>query len=672
VNSSALSLTWHFAHRSGRRGAQAQVLAAAAAAVSALVLLILLAAWVGAGARADRTAWLTPAPDRNGTAIQALGTTFADGKPIIVVNLAQLPHRPAAPAPPGLSAFPKPGQVYLSPALAELVHRLPANQLADRFPKTSYRTLGDDALASPEQLLVVIGRAADDPEVSAAVGDGGDAFGLSARAVISGYSGTTAHPFTANDWAGILLSAGLLVVPVLALAGAAGLLGAARREQRLAALRLAGATPRQILTMTGLEAAAVGAVGALVGALAYGLLLPALARLPLGIGTWYASELWVGVPSLLATVLGVALLTAFSAVSALRQVASSPLGVAQESNPRRTGMIRLAGFVALVLYVITTAKGDLKPSQMVALLIVFYGAVWIIGPWVVDRLGRVLGRFARRPATLLAARRLSSDPHSAWRTVSGLVLAGFVAGFFSVAQLSSGGFIGVPNQVAVSLPDTEHRPAALRKAADRARALLTGANLNAVVHTHPGGNLDDESLLFGSAGITVDVAGGPAQIDAAVTALTPLSGSSPPFTDKELVGGDEIAVAELRTVGLATLAVGFLIAAASAGLTAAASVLDRRRTYARLRLTGTPLRVLNQARVRETVVPLVVLAGGVTAAGVFLATKLNKALGAGIDSAGALQLAACTLIGAATVFAAIGVSRPLLRAVTDNPVQQPD
>jgi hypothetical protein len=62
----------------------------------------------------------------------------------------------------------------------------------------------------------------------------------------------------------------------------------------------------------------------------------------------------------------------------------------------------------------------------------------------------------------------------------------------------------------------------------------------------------------------------------------------------------------------------------------------------------------------------------VTAAGVFLATKLNKAVGANLDATGALQLALCTLVGAGTVFTAIGVSRPLLEAVTDNPVQQPD
>jgi hypothetical protein len=118
--------------------------------------------------------------------------------------------------------------------------------------------------------------------------------------------------------------------------------------------------------------------------------------------------------------------------------------------------------------------------------------------------------------------------------------------------------------------------------------------------------------------------------------------------------------------------VAFLVASSSAGLTAAANVLDRRRVYGLLRLAGTPLKVLDGARVRETVIPLVVLAGGVTACGIYGAVKLNQAGGTTVDPAGALRLAGCVLFGAVAMFAAIGASRPLLRAVTGDPSQQPD
>ncbi|MCF1593642.1 hypothetical protein [Streptomyces muensis] len=39
---------------------------------------------------------------------------------------------------------------------------------------------------------------------------------------------------------------------------------------------------------------------------------------------------------------------------------------------------------------------------------------------------------AKRPATLLAGRRLLDYPKAAWRIVSGLTLAGFVAGVFAL------------------------------------------------------------------------------------------------------------------------------------------------------------------------------------------------------------------------------------------------
>ncbi|MDX2695687.1 ABC transporter permease, partial [Streptomyces ipomoeae] len=104
MRSPVLPLTWHLARSSGRRGLQSHLLSAAAAAVGALVLLLLLAATLGAGTRADRTAWRTPdaVPAKQATAVQTLGTMYVGHEPITVVSLAQLPNRPATPAPPGL------------------------------------------------------------------------------------------------------------------------------------------------------------------------------------------------------------------------------------------------------------------------------------------------------------------------------------------------------------------------------------------------------------------------------------------------------------------------------------------------------------------------------------------------------------------------------------------
>ncbi|MFF7647136.1 FtsX-like permease family protein [Streptomyces canus] len=666
--SPVLPLTWHLARSSGRRGLQSQLLAASAAAVGAFVLLLMLAATLGSGARADRTAWRTPEPAEHATAVQALATTYVRHEPVTVVNLAQLPGRSATPAPPGMTAFPKKGEVYVSPALAELLHGLPANQLADRFPKvTSYGTIGAAALASPDELVAVVGRAPGDPAVSAAAGDiGMYDTGQAARAEITGFKGSHASLFTYTDQGSALLGVALLVMPVAVLAAAAGRLGAARREQRLAALRLAGATPRQIIGMTAAEAATVGAAGALAGAALYAALLPALAEIPYGIGSWYTGELWVGVPWFAAVVLGVTALITVSAVSMLRQVATSPLGVAQQASPRRTRVVRLVLFVAVLLYVYrSTGEGGLKTRQVIALLLLFYGAFWLFGPWVVDRLGRIAGRFARRPATLLAARRLSDDPRGVWRTVSGLVLAGFAAGFFAVSMVGTDGS-PFRDQVAVVTSNA----AEARHATAEARTRLREADVKATVTTVKEDDYD--SLTSGSPGLVAHVSGGAERIDAAVTALAPLGTSRLPYTQDYATAGDRSAIDRFAEVSTATLALSFLAATASAGLTAAANVLDRRRVYGLLRLAGTPLKVLDRARVRETVLPLVVLAGGTTAVGVYASYRLNKAFDASLDVTGALQLAACAAVGALAMFAAIGGSRPLLRKVTADPAQTAD
>ncbi|KOU60720.1 efflux ABC transporter, permease [Streptomyces sp. MMG1533] len=671
MRSPVLPLTWHLARSSGRRGLQSQLLAAGAAAVGAFVMLVMIAATVGAGSRADHTTWRTPdaVPAKQATAVQALATTYVRHEPVTVVSLAELPGRGTTPAPPGLGAFPKKGEVYVSPALAELMHKLPASQLADRLPKvTSYGTIGTAGLASPDELVAVVGRAPGDPAVSEAAAGGTSWFddGQAARAGISGFSGTKKPLLTGADRGAALLGAVLLAMPVVVLSSAAGRLGAARREQRLAALRLAGATPRQILTMTAVEAAVVGAAGALAGALAYVALLPVLAEVPYGVGGWYTDQLWVGVPWFAAVVAGVTVLLTVSAVSMLRQVATAPLGVAQQANPRRTRWIRFALFAVALLYIWQSASsGRVSSRQAVVLLGLFYGAFWLFGPWVVDRLGRIVGRFARRPATLLAARRLSDDPRGAWRTVSGLVLAGFVAGFFSVSQLGMDG-VDYRDQVAVVTPSA----ADARQAATEARTLLDRAGVTATVST--GGADDYGNLLGGNPGVIAHVSGGTERIDTAVTALASLAPGTPPYTEDYAAAYDRTAMDRISDVSTATLALSFAVATASAGLTAAANVLDRRRVYGLLRLAGTPLRVLNRSRVRETVLPLVVLAGGTTAMGVYGSYTLNKMAGATINTTGALQLAACVVIGALAMFAAIAGSRPLLRKVTADPAQTAD
>ena len=262
------------------------------------------------------------------------------------------------------------------------------------------------------------------------------AFVTRAADPVGGVTAEDGEVYVVLAWVAVVL----LVVPLLALGGAAARLGVSRRDARLATLRLLGVTPREVVALTVVETAWQGAAGALLGVLGYGLLLPLWMQVSFQSTRLGAAELWVGPGTLLGAVVAVPLLAAVSAMVSLRRVVVSPLGVARRQTPPGLRWVRmLAVVVAVVLFsLVLQVVGKLDVALVVAAgmalatLALVFGTVNLVGPWLVGLLGRVMARTARRPATLLAGRRLLDDPRAAWRVVGGVGLASFVAGILSV------------------------------------------------------------------------------------------------------------------------------------------------------------------------------------------------------------------------------------------------
>jgi hypothetical protein len=88
----------------------------------------------------------------------------------------------------------------------------------------------------------------------------------------------------------------------------------------------------------------------------------------------------------------------------------------------------LAGLAELG-YFVAHGRPATTPTQIQAFLpgimLTMIGLV-VAGPWLTMAGARLMTRRTRRPATLIAARRLADDPRAAFRAVSGLVLALFV------------------------------------------------------------------------------------------------------------------------------------------------------------------------------------------------------------------------------------------------------
>ncbi|MEU4830075.1 FtsX-like permease family protein [Streptosporangium sp. NPDC023615] len=677
-----LELSWRLLRGGGRRSTLGTVLTITAVAVSSALLFFALAANTAFAARADREAWRNPVQGP-GTpvAVQATTEDHVRDRAVTVVNLARLRDAPGT-HPPGMSRMPSPGEVWVSPGLAELMRELPPGQLAARFPGTVKGTIGDDGLLYPGELVAVVGRAPADPEMKVSRTDGAP----SAPVRIDGFTGGTGEDTVAYQGMAIVASV-LMAVPLLVFGGAAARLTVARRDRRLAALRLVGATPWQVATMTVAEAMITAAGGAVLGLVLYGAAVPLLSRIEMAGGAWFAGDLWPGTLAVLGVLLAVPLLVGLSAVVGLRRVVVSPLGVAGRETPPAMRFVRVVALLVVLAAVPVTFRNTSATVVAVVLGLAFL-CVNLVGPWVVGVIGRVTARTARGPAGLLAGRRLVDDPRSAWRTVSGVALTGFVAGFIGLLSPSADLLGGPGDATALSLVVPAPQATDLaRQARERlSRAGLdarvqvsdTGADTGADTGTGTGTGTGVASGAEGRPGpapervLTVDLPSGEGHAVRTDTARTALAGLVPghvatsPADDRWRT---DLLLDDIRTGTLIVLGVSFLVAIASAGITAASSVLDRRQAYALLRLAGTPLEVLDRARRTETLVPLVVMGGGSILTGMFCALPFVYS---GISVSGVVTLLSSVVVGFAGVLGASALSRPLLRAVTTDPAPRPD
>ncbi len=236
---------------------------------------------------------------------------------------------------------------------------------------------------------------------------------------------------------GTAFGTALLTVPVLLLLYQGIRLGTAARERRFAALRVAGATPSDVRRI---GAAEVG-IPALAGGLG-GLLVYAVLRVVLGGTVTDASGSVTGTgdtgPALVPTsvspswwqfLLVVAAVGALGALIGWRvpsRVLLTPLGVsrmAQGSPPRPWGLIALL----LAPVVLLGVLGDSSLAGIAAVGLAVLGIV-SLSSWAAYRIGRLAESRATSPATLLAARRLITEPRPAGRAAAAIGGIGLVAG----------------------------------------------------------------------------------------------------------------------------------------------------------------------------------------------------------------------------------------------------
>ncbi|WP_374460260.1 permease [Microbacterium sp.] len=230
----------------------------------------------------------------------------------------------------------------------------------------------------------------------------------------------------------------LLAIPVFTLGAAAARLSSRNRDDRLATLRLLGASSAEVSRMTVIEAGLIAAVGALGGVAVYLVLLPLIGLIPFFGGPVGMGAVGAGVGG---TILVVAIVVALAMVSAhlsLKKVRLTPLGVRrrQDPAPRRTKLI-VAGLAMLCmaggLVAMLTAGGLVLVGPMmlgVVLAVLFAGAMAVVnmvGSPILAARGRYMAMHAKTAAKLIAGRELAEHSASAWRRVSAIAMVSFIA-----------------------------------------------------------------------------------------------------------------------------------------------------------------------------------------------------------------------------------------------------
>lgn len=225
----------------------------------------------------------------------------------------------------------------------------------------------------------------------------------------------------------------LLVLPLLTLGGSAARLSARRRDDRLATLRLLGATPATVAAMTVVESAVLALGGAVAGVLGYFLLGPAVQQIPFR-GEAIGAAYWLPPLAVLAAVAAVTVLGAVSAAVGLRRVVISPLGVrTRQSADRVRGRRAVVAALVVVAAVVALQSSFREVAVAVGVILGAFaaglGVLNLVGPWAVGVVARVQLRRAGTVERLIAARQVLEAPKAVWRQVGGVAMTSFVAVF---------------------------------------------------------------------------------------------------------------------------------------------------------------------------------------------------------------------------------------------------
>jgi hypothetical protein len=349
----------------------------------------------------------------------------------------------------------------------------------------------------------------------------------------------------------------------------------------------------------------------------------------------------------------------------------------------------------------------------------------IAGPWLTMVGSLMLARHARSPAALIAARRLSDNPQTGFRAISGLVLALFVTtvavGLITTIEAYDGGArstaadrgtlvndfrdpSGWPPTPVASVPAAllnelratpgvdavilVHRipvtgpiVPGLVSCADLARVPAlgrcpAGAQTAAIEPDLAGSKF--ASSVWPAAGITahqvpslpvqalaVATDGSPAAVERARTELeNAYQQTGSPVTVAERQAEGTAMTTAYRQLANVVIIASLPIAGCTLAVSVVAGLNERKRPFSLLRLTGAPVRTLRRVVLLESAVPLLAAAVAAVGAGSLAAYLFLRSQLSETLQSPSPGFYGITLAGLVASLAIIASTLPLLRRIT--------
>lgn len=581
--------------------------------VATLIIVMCLGANGGLAQRDARTAWRNPTFDMSASISQSQGSaadrSHGSTGGLLVTVLDRRGGRaftrstyarlgPDAPIPPGLERIPAPGEVWVSPALADWADAHP-DVLADVANPTG--EIGADGLAHPQELSVIIGASADDrvfaeqPMVPMYRSD--ETFGpAEVDAWPTSSEGTDAALYRFMAAMGSVI----LIVPALAMIGGTARMMTGRRCVELATVRLVGATGRQAARMAIFDAARSSGLGAVLGVALSLPVLRAFESVEVGGGTWFAGDLMPSPATYLLVILAVVGVAIGSATLTLRRVNTNPLGVVSNDKPGGAVWARALGVMAaMAFFYATVNSANTSQFSVLAAWACVLGSTLLVGPLLVRVIGWLWLGVARRPVSLLAARRLLDDPKTAYRQVGGLALACLIAGTLAAASGAAMGGVSEAdaNTIVFAVPAS-----AMVELRQQLEPLATD------IDTQDFSGDDLGVIVIPREGVTTE------QVRTLVNATFPDSLVASRAEETERI--DQLVV-DFQRASLIMIVVAGIAAAIGVASHLTTSIVDQQRPLTALRMTGVSFRSLAVARRRAVIVPLVLAAGSAGMLGIW-------------------------------------------------------